>query len=455
MIISANMITRIIFASVFLLMAGLANAQERQSLIILTSFPDTIYKPFKHAFEKQNPDIELFILNRKTSAAISYIQDGVNHQVDLFWASAPDAFEILKQSGKLQKLKRVNRSPAAKVLGYPINDPDGFYAGFAISGYGIMWNSDYLSRYKLPAPARWDDLRKSFYANHIGISAPSRSGTTHLIVEIILQTKGWEEGWRTLIEIGGNLATVTARSFGVPSGVEQGFFGVGLVIDFFGLRSRAEGQPVKFRYPVLTKMLPANIALVKGAENPAVANRFIEFLLSDDGQRILFRPGIFRLPVNPEIYRDAPIGFPNPFTFPSDSAAPLFDINLSKTRYHLVNALFDQLITYRLRELKEAWSLVHRAENLLAHSQSKKLKADIAKARALIEKFPVSVAEAREVQFSSQFARHKPGFVVSATQNQREVEWRSDALRRYDVAAQIAERVLSTLTERDNPGRPK
>ena len=453
--ISVSVIKRIIFAGVFFLMAGLASAQERQSLIILTSFPDTIYEPFKYAFEKQNPDIELFILNRKTSAAISYIQDGVNYPVDLFWASAPDAFEVLKQSGKLQKLKPMNKPPVADVLGYPINDPDGYYAGFAISGYGIMWNKDYLSRYQLPQPESWDDLRKSVYANHIGISAPSRSGTTHLIVEIILQSKGWEEGWRTLIEIGGNLATVTARSFGVPSGVEQGFFGVGLVIDFFGLRSRAEGQPVEFRYPTLTKMLPANIALVKGAENSVEAKRFIEFLLSDDGQRILFRPGISRLPVNPETYRDAPQDFPNPFTFPSDSTTPLFDINLSKTRYHLVNALFDQLITFRLRELKEAWSLVHRAEKLLAQSDAADLKADIAKARALIEQFPVSATEAQNAEFTSQFARHKPGFAVSSIQTEREADWRQDALRRYDAAAQIAERVLSSLAEQDNPGRPK
>ena len=120
------MIIRFIFIGVLLLMTGMALAQERQQLIILTSFPDTIYQPFKRAFENKNPDIELFILNRKTSAAISYIQDGVNYPVDLFWASAPDAFEILKQSGKLQKLQHLKRSSAAKVLGYPINDPDGY-----------------------------------------------------------------------------------------------------------------------------------------------------------------------------------------------------------------------------------------------------------------------------------------------------------------------------------------
>ncbi len=35
---------------------------------------------------------------------------------------------------------------------YPINDPDGYYPGFAASGYGMMWNSRYLKAKKLPAP---------------------------------------------------------------------------------------------------------------------------------------------------------------------------------------------------------------------------------------------------------------------------------------------------------------
>lgn len=425
-----------------------ASAQERQQLIILTSFPDSVYEPFKRAFEKINPDIVLFILNRKTSSAISYIQDGAGHQVDLFWASAPDAFEILKQSGKLQNLQMAGRGQHANILGFPINDPDGFYVGFAISGYGIMWNSSYLTARKLPEPASWSDLRRAIYANHIGISAPSRSGTTHLIVEIILQSEGWRKGWQTLLEIGGNLATVTARSYGVPSGVEQGHFGVGLVIDFFGLRSRARGHRVRFRYPNETMMLPANIAMIEGAKNPAAARRFIQFLLSDEGQRILFDPAISRLPVMPQIYRDAPQGFPNPFRIKARPGARLFDITTSRKRYHLVNALFDQLITFRLRELKDAWSLVHQAEELLRRRDAPKLRRELARARALLQTIPVSRSLAGDGRFSSLFTRHKPGYAVSARQTALERAWRQDASHRYDAAAQIAERTVEQLRQR-------
>ena len=93
-------------------------------------------------------------------------------------------------------------------------------------------------QHSLPAPKEWDDLKKPIYAGHVGISAPSRSGTTQLTVETLLQGEGWEKGWATLLEIGGNFAQVSDRSFGVPDAVNSGQYGIGIVIDFFGLAAK-------------------------------------------------------------------------------------------------------------------------------------------------------------------------------------------------------------------------
>ena len=190
---------------------------------------------------------------------------GPAHAADLFWASAPDAFEVLKQSGHLARHSVARSSIPANIAGHPVNDPQGYYNGFAVSGYGIMWNHQVLKKLGLPRPWEWSDLKKPIYFRKIGISAPSRSGTTHLIVETILQYEGWDRGWATLLEIAGNLATVTARSYGVPDGVNSGRFPIGLVIDFFGLSSQASGHPVRFVYPTATTLAPANIAIIRNA----------------------------------------------------------------------------------------------------------------------------------------------------------------------------------------------
>ena len=161
-----------------------ATSAFANTVTIVTSFPKDLSGKFKAAFEKKYPNIKVEIVGKKTTAGIKYIQETKsNNTTDLFWASAPDAFEVLKGDGLLQKYTSKAKGIPSKVGSYPVNDPDGFYTGFAAAGYGIMWNTRYLKANKLPAPQQWSDLTNPVYFGHVGMSAPSRSGTTHLTVE--------------------------------------------------------------------------------------------------------------------------------------------------------------------------------------------------------------------------------------------------------------------------------
>ena len=311
-----------------------------------------------------------------------------------------------------------------------------------------MWNTEYLARYNLPPPANWDDLADAAYAGHLAITAPSRSGTTHLIVEIILQSKGWREGWNLLLRMSGNLATVTARSFGVRDGIGAGRFGTGPVIDFFGFSSMATGKPVGFAYPAETVLLPANVAIVEGVQNLRAAAAFIRFLKSAEGQRILFKPQISRLPVRPDVYRDAPGAIPNPFNGSIKTKGLIFDSNLSRQRYHLVNVLFDVLITHRLTAAKAAWASLREAEAALASSPDRELRSRLAQARNLLTQVPVSKEASRKASFTSQFSRKKPGFAVSQQQTALEAGWVADAKSRYAEARKITDEIRSVLATR-------
>ena len=156
--------------------------------------------------------VTIEVQNRNTNAGVKLLDETRSaNAVDIFWASAPDAFEVLKKNSLLQKYQPKAQGLASKVGVYPVNDPQGFYVGFAASGYGIMFNTRYTRANGLPAPKEWDDLKKPVYHGHIGISAPSRSGTTHLTVETILQGEGWDKGWRSIKEMAGNFRQVTER----------------------------------------------------------------------------------------------------------------------------------------------------------------------------------------------------------------------------------------------------
>jgi len=420
-------------------------------VVVVTSFPKDLSEKFKAAFEQKYPGVTVEIVGKKTTAGIKYIQETKsNNGTDLFWASAPDAFEVLKGDGLLAKYTSKVKGIPSKVGSYPINDPDGFYTGFAAAGYGMMWNTRYLKANKLPAPKEWIDLTKPIYFGHTGMSAPSRSGTTHLTVETILQGDGFDKGWAKMKNISANFKTVTASSFGVPDGVNSGDFGIGIVIDFFGLSSIGGGFPVEFVYPTITTLVPANIGVIKNAPNSANAKLFIDFLLTPEGQTILLDPKIRRLPVNPETYSKAPKDFPNPFKDSSIGAAVKFDVLLSKERYNLVNSLFDVMITYRLDDLRAAMSAIYKAEKALGNKNNPKAKKLIADARALISKSPITEAQANDPAFNKIFkkSRKKSKDIekyAGTRQAEVEAEWDKQVVSNYSQAKQKAEEALKSL----------
>ncbi|HEC06435.1 MAG TPA: extracellular solute-binding protein [Thiolapillus brandeum] len=434
-------------ASVFLGMSTLVQATEGK-LVVVTSYPPDTTTTFKKAFEKKYPGIKVEMLKKKTTAGVKYLQETAgNNTSDLFWASAPDAFEILKGDDLLQKYQTKVKGIPEKVGAFPINDPDGYYKGFAASGYGIMWNTRYLKAKKLPVPHEWEDLTKAVYHNHVGMSAPSRSGTTHLTVETVLQGKGWEEGWATWKEIAGNMKTITERSFGVPDGVNSGQFGIGIVIDFFGLSSKASGFPVDFVYPSVTTLVPANIAIVKNAPHRETAADFIEFLLSDEGQALLLDPKIMRLPVNPKAYAKAPANFPNPFKDNSIGSGVKFDLALSKSRYNVVNSLFDVMITYRLDDLRTAVKAIQDAEAALQGNNNPAAQKLIAQAKDLVNAVPIDAAKASDEAFNSIFKKKRKKASTKVTGRQAEIEQQWDEMIKanYAKATQLANKAKSML----------
>lgn len=407
------------------------------TVTVVTSFSKDVTDPVKAKFEAVNPGFTLDVQNRATSAGVKYLQETrSNNQVDLFWASAPDAFDTLKDGDLLAAFKPSVTGLPEKIGAYPVNDPDGRYFGFAASGYGIMSNDRYLAANELEAPKEWGDLIEPQYYDHIAIAAPSRSGTTHLTIETILQGEGWDTGWATLKGIGGNLQQVTDRSFGVPDAVNSGQTGIGIVIDFFAFSAQASGFPVSFSYPSVTTVVPANVGIVSNAPNQEGAEAFVNFLLSEDGQAVLLEPTIRRLPINPATYANAPEGYPNPFEDPQFQSMLTFDSDRSSSRTAVVDTLFDQLISFQLDNLKSASRAVNEAQEALGDTPSPEAVALLDEAKALIAAMPVTEEEASSEGIRAAFTG---GDEKTARQAELEQQWASFASGNYAAAKAKAE----------------
>ncbi len=421
---------------ILLLLCILATGKLKadEPLRILTSMPNTLYQPFVTAFERKYPNIRILTLNKNTNFAVDEIVRGNARKFDLFWASSPEAFELLVKLGALQAPH--STSTSAKNLGVlTLDHPQQLYRAFALSGVGWCWNT----ATQLTPPKSWQNLLNPQYTGTIGIARPSRSGTTHMLVEQVLQDYGWQSGWAFLLELSANLSTVTSRSFGVIDGVRQGRFDIGLTIDF--LAQSDPSQLIAFRYRRPIMLTPARIALLKGGELQEKAEDFIAFVLSDEGQQILRNPDINRIPVSDKVRAEMGVSLANEVRAAIKLSWTQYNPQLARERYWSVNSLFDQFITFPLKRRRNAWRRLRILESVSTATSDKQLRI----IRTHLLSMPVD-----EKQTQQQILNASPGpgsrFVaVSAEQRETEAHWISLAnggLDKIEKLLTLAEHTL-------------
>lgn len=432
-----NRLARVVCLVTFAILSVSALAAE--SVVVASSFPKEVLVAYKKAFDERNSRYRVEFVNFPGTNILSFLTDRMpGSRPDVFWSSSPDSFRSLRRHGLLQPIgNRGNPDVPVKIGSLNIDDAQGFYKGQALSGHGIVWNTRYLAARSITPPASLSDIIKPEFFGHLVMSSPSRSGTTHLIVESILQGAGWDDGWSLILQIAGNSATITDRSFDVPNSVSSGRFGVGLVVDFLALSGKYSGFPVEFTYTWPSAIIPASIALVAGAANPEGGLQFIDFALSEAGQRLLLRPEISRMPVLPGVYgsADRPAGYPDLFDaikkYPST-----YDPDISEARHLVVNALFNQLVTFRHSELVSVTKAIQTAERCLAKRPNEAAAAMIAEARSLTYRPPIS--EKDELASSPHFQTRGHIAAIAA----REAQWARQATKNYEVAKKLAEQAL-------------
>ncbi len=240
------------------------------------------------------------------------------------------------------------------------------YIGTCISTFGICSNRDRLTDLGIGNPPRtWRDLADPRYFRQIGVADPTKSGSIAKAFEMIIQQecrlavdaagytgntiesfeaairaaglppgvlppevpadyqraieKGWENGLNLIRLIGANARYFTDAAGKVPIDVSNGDAAAGIVIDFYG-RYQAEfsrnqdGEPrMDYFTPLGGSSVSADpISLLRGAPNRELAVRFIEFVISEEGQKIwTYRPGtpggpqrfaLRRLPIRRDFY---------------------------------------------------------------------------------------------------------------------------------------------------------
>lgn len=192
-------------------------------------------------------------------------------------------------------------------------DPEQYWIGTALSGFGIVFNRDMLRARGLPEPRGFADLCDPRYANLLALADPRQSGSITTTFESIMNKEGWDRGWRILRELSANARYFASAATKVPVDVSQGEAAAGLAIDFYG-RGQSQftmkpGQTasearVGYIDPEGAVYIDADpVTILNGCEDFELARRFVEFCLSEEAQALWqFRP------VSTAAGKDNPLG---------------------------------------------------------------------------------------------------------------------------------------------------
>ena len=389
--------------------------KQQDQLIIISPHPESIETEFGNNFEKWYEaqtgrpvetdwrDVGGTSSNyRFIESEFERVPDGIG--IDIFFGGGTDSYLRLAEMDLLTSYKlpdaQLKQIPQA-YHGIPVYDSKYRWYGAALSSFGIMFNDQLREMKNLPKATKWEDLGDIALINQIGAADPRESGSAHMMYEIILQTHGWEKGFALLTKLGGNVKKFSAGSNVIPRDVGNGQVIYGLAIDFYAYSQIAALGSEKIKYVLPTDgtvVNPDSIAILKGAQNMAVAKKFVEFVLSKQAQKLWmlrdtdeegpkWKGGLNRASVLPALYDE--LGdrcvVNNPFTL---ELSPFpYDADKGSARWDIVNDLFGILIIDSHIDLVDAW------KTIAACKDNAKREAAIT---ALVE-MPITEDEAMQV----------------------------------------------------------
>jgi len=311
-----------------------------------------------------------------TSEAVRFVRAEFSRHpagigVDLFFGGGLETYLQLKKEGLLEKCalpKKLLTPIPATVGGIEIYDPDLTWFGACLSGFGIIYNKKVLSLMNLPEPQEWADLSRREYMGWVGSGDPRASGSVHMAYEIILQAYGWEEGWSIIQRLAGNVRHFSRAGSDVPKDTAVGEIALGMAIDVYAWREMAEAgsERIGFVLPAgRTVINPDGIAILRGAPHKDLSQKFISFVLSEDGQKLwVLKKGkpngpvnfdLSRMPILPGLVRS--LGTSSSVPIDAFQDKPLFTYNAKKgaTRWLLLNDLLGSFIIDNHQALVTAW----------------------------------------------------------------------------------------------------
>jgi iron(III) transport system substrate-binding protein len=235
---------------------------------------------FERFTEETGIDVEVRYGDSAELAA-TIAEEGDNTPADVFFAQDPGSLgavedQLAELSGDI--VERVDER---------FRDADGKWVGTSGRVRVIVFNTDELSESEVPDSVF--DLTESEWENRVGIAPTNAS--FQAFVTAMRQTAGEDETREWLEALKENGAKTYERNTPIVEAVASGEIDLGLVNHYYLSLVKEEDPDAAVENKFLPGDDPGALVSVAGAgvleasENGEAAERFVEYLLSEEGQR--------------------------------------------------------------------------------------------------------------------------------------------------------------------------
>lgn len=297
-------------------------------LIVITPHNEEIRNAFEVVFanwyqtERGTPvDIQWVV--RGTQECLDYINDtfqltrdaGPRIVPDVLFGGSITEHELLAERDQSQNVvvgDRLEEIPN-EVAGLPTHGDDNRWFAVGLISFGIVCNEKACRGRGIEPPQTWTDLADPRFYSWVGLADPSVSGSNLRCMTLILQKHGWQDGWSIIMRTLANSRAFGGRSSDVLRQVGDGVFLAAFAVNFDGMRlsNETEGAVQYVNPPGATALSPDVVSVLRTARDVSLAQDFVRFLLSEQGQvlfavsaenRRSYGATLYHYPVDPQMY---------------------------------------------------------------------------------------------------------------------------------------------------------
>jgi iron(III) transport system substrate-binding protein len=274
---------------------------------VYSIWPENWTKPLFEEFEKATGIRVNSVRFSSRWALARIVADKNNPPVDILFGGRIETFATGVRDGIFESYK----PPSFDVLSARFRQADGQWTAIADDPLVVMTNNKFVKENKLKAPASWNDLLALPYRNMLQMADARTSEAAVLRIFSILEVNSRDENkaFDYMKTLRPNVQFYTKTNAGGTLPVGLGQVGGGIFFISDALDTQARGYDVTISVPKEGIGTAAEgIALIKGAKNPELGKKLIDWATSPKMQNNFAKYKINLVPAHPDAVLEPSLG---------------------------------------------------------------------------------------------------------------------------------------------------